>query len=239
VATLPTLELVVARYAEDLAWIRRVPKRFSVTVCNKGHDDPVLPPRRNVVVASWPNVGREAHSFLRYIVERYDALADSTVFAQGRPFDHDPSFHRWLHRIAFRDIEVQDFLWTGFLIDADDRYGSRLFQRWSKNEDGRGLDMDGFWHTVWGEPAPSRVVFYPGAQFAVTADTIRANPRTFYESALEVSASFPDAAHCFERTWDRVFGVNGIPPAFRDGPFPVYFRRTRRWTSGEVNDKLL
>jgi len=228
VADFPTLELVIARYTEDLQWIRRVPKRFAVTVYNKGSDDPSLPPRKNGSVASRPNTGREAHSFLSHIVDRYDTLAEITVFAQGRPFDHDPSFHRWLHRIAFRQIEVPGFLWTGFLIDQDDRTGSRLFRTWTKNENGRALDMNGYWRAMWDTKAPEQYTFYPGAQFAATAAVIRAHPKSWYERALRISETFPDAAHCFERTWDRVFGLCGIPTAYRSGPFPVYFRRIRR-----------
>ncbi len=222
------MELVVARYQEDLQWIRRVPKRFHVTVYNKGEDAPALPKRRQLEVVSLPNTGREEQAYLEHIVRRYDDLADLTVFAQGKPFDHVPSFHKVLHDIAFNRVVVDGFHWMGFIIDEDDATGSRLFQRWSKNPDGDPLPLDDFFQALWGEPAPDRITFYPGAHVAVTAEQVRTQPRSFYERALAISAALPHAAHCFERVWDRIFNAHGIPLAYRDVPKPIYLRRIRR-----------
>jgi len=60
-------ELVVARHREDLNWLRRVPKRFRVTLYDKGGH----PGARHPL----PNIGREAHTYLHHIVTRYDDLA--------------------------------------------------------------------------------------------------------------------------------------------------------------------
>ncbi len=223
-----TLELVVARYHEDLQWVRRVPKRFRVTVYNKGRDEPALWRRMNQDVSPLPNVGREAHTYLHHIVERYDQLADVTVFAQGKPFDHVPSFHRTMHQLAFHKLAVNGFLWMGFIIDRDDATGSLLFQNWSRNTERRPLAMDRFWRALWDEPAPDQVTFYPSGHFAVTAAQIRRRPRSFYQRALQISAADDDMAHCFERTWDRLFGADGIPAEYRDRAMPVYLRKTRR-----------
>lgn len=223
-----TIELVVARYQEDLQWLRRVPGRFRVTVYNKGGDALNLPRRRALEVVATPTVGREERSYLRHIVRRYEDLADITVFAQGKPFDHVPDFHKQLHRIAFRQLAVDRFLWFGFIIDEDDAAGSLLFQRWRGNPDGAVLPLDRFWRQLWNESAPERVTFYPGAHFAVTADQVRTRPRSFYERAVRISAELPHAGHCFERTWDRIFGVDGVPLEYRDVLKPVYLRRIRR-----------
>ena len=223
-----TLELVVARYHEDLQWVRRVPKRFHVSVYNKGLDAPLLPRRRNVEVIPLPNIGREEQSYLRHVVRRYDDLADITVFAQGKPFDHVPSFHKILHHLAFQQVQVCGFLWLGFIIDEDDATGSLLFQNWNRNPDRDPLPLEAFWEALWNEPSPERVTFFPSAHFAVTADQIRSRPKDFYERAVQVSAELPHAGHCFERVWDRIFNVNGIPPEYRAASKPVYLRKVRR-----------
>ena len=75
---------------------------------------------------------------------------------------------------------------------------------------------------------PPHFIFYPGAHFAVTADQIKKRPLSFYEKAIEISSTLPDAGHCFERCWDKVFGVDGIPEEYRDSEFPVYLRPVRR-----------
>lgn len=219
---------MVARHSEDLQWLRRVPRRFNITVYNKGAPPRPLPRRPRLDLFPLPDVGREAFSYLHHVVSRYDTLSDVTVFAQGKPFDHVPDFHKQLSGIAFQRLPVNDFRWMGFIIDEDDARGSLLFRTWSKNPDGRFLDLDAYCQTLWGEAASERFRFYPGAHFAVTAEQVRKQSPSFYEHALEVSATLPDAGHCFERTWDRVFGVNGIPPPYRALPAPIYFRKTRR-----------
>ena len=215
-----SLELVVARHAEDLNWLRRAPKTVRVTVYNKGVD-----PGPGAVL---PNIGREAHTYLHHIVERYDDLADVTVFCQGKPFDHVPDLHKVLRKLAGGDLSIDGFLWLGFVIDRDDRTGSLLFQNWTKNADHHPLPLDVFWKALWGEAAADSCVFYPGGNFMVTRDRVRSRPRAFYEKALRISEDLADAAHCFERVWDRVFDVNGIPELHRKGPFPIYFKPIRR-----------
>lgn len=220
----PAAELVVAHYQESLNWLRRVPRAFRVTVYDKG------PAPSDAIPL--PNHGREAHTYLHHIVERYDALAEVTVFCQGHPFDHVPDLHSTLRRVAAGDLPIRDFLWLGFLIDRDDADGARLFQRWSKNPEQRPLPLTRFFHHLWDEEAPREVVFYGGANFAVTRACMHRKPRAFYERARTLAVDLPDAAHCFERCWDRVFGVNGIPPAHAGAPFPIYLKRIRRLAEG-------
>lgn len=226
------MHLVVARHTEDLKWLRRVPRDIRVFVYDKGgsHSAPDLERGAwNVERKPLPNAGREAQAYLHHILRHYDDPASVTVFVQGKPFDHAPALHDFLRGVADGSEAIGDFRWLGFLIDRDDRRGSLRFQSWSKNPERRPLDMDNFWSAVFGaEPCPEEFVFFGGAQFAVSRERIRARPREFYERALAVASEFPDAAHCFERTWDRVFGVNGIPEELRGQPLPVYLKPIRR-----------
>lgn len=225
------VDLVVAHYLEDTAWLRRVPRAVRVWLYHKGGTQPPAHPAAQVAVL--PNVGREAHTYLHHLVTRYEDLAALTVLVQGRPFDHVPDLHRVLRRWASGEDRVDEFRWLGFLVDEDDRTGSRLFQRWSKNPEHRPLAMPAFWDAVFGAaPCPESFVFFGGANFAVRRETVRRRPRAFYERALRVAAAFPDAAHGFERTWDHVFGVNGIPPACRGKPLPLYLKPIRRLLDG-------
>lgn len=217
----------MTRYAEDLQWLRRVPRRFRVTVYDKGGDDPVLPRRQHLTRVQIPNQGREEYGYLRHIVDHYDDLADITVYSQGKPFDHVPDFHKQLHALAFHQLTVADFYWFGFIIDKDDEQGGLLFQRWACNPAGDPLPMREFWRDLFGEAPPRIKTFYPSAHFAVTAECVRCRPRSFYERALQASVELPHAGHCFERAWDVVFGVDGIPPAYRLQPKPIYLRKIR------------
>ena len=37
------------------------------------------------------NVGREGHTYYKYICDNYYNLEDYTIFLQGQPFDHSPN----------------------------------------------------------------------------------------------------------------------------------------------------
>ncbi|MEI6161514.1 MAG: DUF3431 domain-containing protein [Roseococcus sp.] len=152
-----------------------------------------------------PNVGREAHAWLHHLSERDHTLSPHTVFAQGRPFDHAPDFHRVVRRLAHEEKNPSDFWWLGFLWETDDARGYPSFVHWTKNPSRRELNLADFFPVLFGESAPPVVRYVGGGQFAVPLATVHRRPRAFYEKARDLSLSFPDAAHAFERTWDRVF----------------------------------
>lgn len=226
-AETPAVELVVARYREDVGWLRNVPRELGVHLYDKGGDlDPVAFPRARVVAR--PNEGVEAETYLHHLADRYDTLAPVTVFAQGHPFDHAHDLHKVLRRLVAGEEAVADFRWLGFIIDSDDPRGRRLFVPWSKNRDGRELDLAGFYRQLFAAEAPPWTHFYPGAQFVVTRQAAHRRPREFYARARELAVGWPDGGHCFERTWDRVFDLEGVDPALLGGELVRYLKPIRR-----------
>lgn len=215
------IELVVAHYTENLNWLRNLPTGLQKTIYDKSPEG----------LTEWeaiplPNVGREAHTYLHHLVSRYDTLAEWTIFCQGKPFDHAYDFKKTLREFAAEPLSLNGtgFIWRGHLIDTDDNQGHLLFQPWSKNEDGRGLDMRGFHNALFDTDGPELYTFVLGAQFIVHRNVIRQKSVSFYERALAVSISFSDAAHCFERSWDRLFGVVGIDPNWLAGRLMVQLK---------------
>jgi hypothetical protein len=241
------LELIVARYTEDLNWLRKRPANLTVTIYDKSPDA-----SGSVGAMKLPNVGREAHTYLHHIVTRYDSLAKWTVFCQGKPFDHAYDFKKFLRDFSSTEPKfgansltnpspapdinhvgaTSEFQWLGHLIDTDDNQGARLFRPWSKNEDGRSLDIRGFHQALFDNDGPEFYTFVLGAQFAVHRDVVYRQPLSFYERALAVSTTFPDAAHCFERSWDRVFGVVGVDADWLAGRQTVYLKPMKHQTPG-------
>lgn len=74
------MDIIVARYNENIEWT----KEFSnIIIYNKGEK---LPCGYNEIVLE--NVGREGHTYYKYIYDNYDNLKEYTVFLQGNPFDH-------------------------------------------------------------------------------------------------------------------------------------------------------
>lgn len=203
------LEVVVCRCGEPLDWLRNLPPGVRITV----YDKTPPPAARWAGALPLPNVGREAHAWLHHLVERYDSLAEWTLFAQGRPFDHVPEMHRVVRRLAAGEIPPEDFLWLGFLWETDDSRGRPTFVHWTKNPERRELDLDGFFHALWNEPAPDQVRYVGGGQFVLSRPGARRRTREFFQKALSLAEDFPDAAHAYERTWDRVFLAPPLDPA--------------------------
>ena len=216
----PPLELVVARHEEDLAWLKRVPKQFRITLYNKGDALPDSTPL--------PNIGREAHTYLHHLAGHHDDLADVTVFVQGHPFDHAPDLHQRLRALAEGRETVADFHWLGFLADTDDSRGRRLFVPWSKNPDRVELRLDDFYQQLFRTPGPESYRFFVGAQFIVTREAARRRDRQFYDAALDLSVTFPLAPHCFERSWDRVFATDGTATRLAPDQLTAYLKPIKR-----------
>lgn len=224
-------ELVVARHEEDLSWLRRVPPCFRITVYNKGSSRALpesLKGRGGVSVTPLPNIGREAHTYLTHLVSRYDDPAGTTVFCQGRPFDHAPDLHDRLKALSEGKESPDPFLWYGFLEDTDDPLGRRLFVPWNKNPEGTELSTGRLFESLFGKSSPDFFHFRGGAQFAVSREGVKCRSREFYERALEACLIDPLAAHSFERLWDRFFGDPVIDPSSMGPGGTRYLKRIRR-----------
>lgn len=73
---------VVSRYKEDFNWLKKISYKY--VLYNKGPSDI----EKYFNYRQLPNVGREAHTYLTYIVDNYNSLPDYVGFLQGDPFPH-------------------------------------------------------------------------------------------------------------------------------------------------------
>ncbi|MPR35079.1 DUF3431 domain-containing protein [Salmonirosea aquatica] len=216
-----SIELVVAHYHENLNWLKRVPCTIQKTIYSKA-EAPLLLPHHIL-----SNVGREAHSYLHHLVTRYHSLADYTVFCQGKPFDHAYDFHATLRKLAAGEFSDQSFVWLGHIIDTDTPDGL-LFRQWSKNKVGDELDLAGLHQNLFGTSGPDSYPFVLGAQLIVSRKLVHAQPLPFYQKAFKLTTTFPNAAHGYERMWDRVFNVEGIDRKWLANRKTVYLKPIKR-----------
>mgnify|MGYP001164757589 CR=1 FL=1 len=98
-------EIVVARYDENIEWVRQC--HMPVTVYNKGKD---LFGYENIRCVKLENIGREGHTYLYHILTNWDHLADTTIFTQGNPFQHSPDFLKLLN-YRFKTVQPLSFRW--------------------------------------------------------------------------------------------------------------------------------
>ena len=202
-------EIVVAHYNEDLSWLRD--KVSSCRIYSKGGDeDAATYPHQKL-----PNIGREGHTYLHHIIERYDNLTDVTIFLQGRIDDHiNLSLEEIIERslrtkdgqvttFPFRDLERFDH-WNGFPWEE-----YPCWKKWSSAACAPAAKTPAqYWQQFFsGTPLPVAVGFPPGALFAVRKSTIQRHPRIFYQSLLEelflgnMMHKNPETGHILERFW--------------------------------------
>ena len=88
------VDLIVARYNEDLEWINKVSHLFTrIFIYNKGDNKiennlDMFNDKNKIIYENLKNVGREGHTYLYHIIKNYDNLGDDNIFTQAEPFDH-------------------------------------------------------------------------------------------------------------------------------------------------------
>ena len=175
-----TRDIVVSRYQENVDWAK------NAIIYNKG---PQLSG-----TTSLPNVGREAHTYLYHIINKYDDLPDHTIFLQGNPFDHCPDV---MEKIGSFD-KSSDFIGLGKLLVCD-IHGCPHHC---------GVPMKAFAERI--NKVRDKYEFYAGAQFIVSKAAIQSNPVQYYKDLIQTCSHHVKAieAWCFERAWKYIFNQN-------------------------------
>jgi hypothetical protein len=69
------------------------------------------------------NVGREGHTYYKYICDNYDNLKDYTIFLQGNPFDHSPNLifnlNKYINNINNKELSIDFEFLSENIIDCN------------------------------------------------------------------------------------------------------------------------
>ena len=165
-------------------WTKQFP---NVIIYNKGK---ILDNGYNEVLLN--NVGREGHTYYKYICDNYENLSDYTIFLQGRPFDHSPNILFNLNRyINNKELSIDFEFLSESIHNSSLDLESRYWQ--CKN-------IHKNWEIVFGVNIEKNqeCVFGAGAQFIVSKNKILKNTKEFYFSiAGQVTALPRQCAHDF------------------------------------------
>ncbi len=163
--------IVVARYNEDIDWTRQF---SNVVIYNKGislHDN-------TINELCLPNVGREGHTYYKYICDNYDNLDEYTIFLQGYPFDHSPNLISNLQRFIQTDALDIDFEFLSEHLLYSNLSGCRYHG---------GLPLQEVYKTVFNESVDDKsFIFGAGAQFIVSKHAILKRPKSFYANIVKL-----------------------------------------------------
>jgi hypothetical protein len=180
--------IVVARYHENIEWT----KQFSnVVIYNKGGEiDAKCIPLNNV--------GREGHTYYKYICDHYDDLSDYTVFLQGNPFDHTQNIitklHQCIHTKLESDFELlSDFIFGCNLSGCSIHHNLPLIDTYEKIFKERKTDLS--------------FKVGNGGQFIVSKKYILNRPKSFYETIVDILGKEvnPIEGYVIERFHELIF----------------------------------
>jgi hypothetical protein len=177
--------LVVARYKENVDWIKDINHGF--IVYNKGENDISIP---NIRV---PNEGRESETYLRFILDFYYTLPSNMVFCQGNPFDHCVHF-----RELISQSYKEDLVHLAHYNPTDDENGF---------PNHCGLDIKSALSDL-GLPNPGKFLFAAGAQYIVSRDLIQNKSYEWWDKLYRYHQNRPDAPWIYERIWPIIFNFS-------------------------------
>jgi hypothetical protein len=178
------LEVVVARYNEDVDWVKNL--NYGVTVYNKHAED------NELFSKNLPNVGREGHTFFYHIVNNYDNLADYVAFVQGNPFDHCRNIINEINDFDFK----KEFKPLGNVVELTMEHESinQQVESFSK------LNEFSITYPIY---------LVPGAQYIISKRLIRKNSKEFYQKILNQLSNevYPQSVLDVEKTLFQIYGI--------------------------------
>lgn len=186
--------MVIAKYKEDISWTSSV--KIPLKIYDKSD-------------GSIPNVGREAETYIRYIVEHYNEpnFPDFVVFVQGNPWDHAGNSQEKTMQMIYDTEKLSTDKITSlsgfYLTEQHNAYGT-------KGPEGYRFYFKG--------DVPSMFEFSCGAQYIVPKKCIFHRPKSFYEAIWRAmhnrDISHPIYNACvvdawtMERLWPYIFNIH-------------------------------
>mmetsp|Transcript_6361 Transcript_6361/g.11620 ORF Transcript_6361/g.11620 Transcript_6361/m.11620 type:complete len:550 (+) Transcript_6361:68-1717(+) len=235
------VQLIVARYGEDLQWLDALPQLPAI-VYNRGGSDRLLPAERdNLIIIHQLNDGREDQVFLQHIYDNYEDLPQVTVFLQGWPFGHCPGFMKAVKQTIQALLEPEKVMQlqgagsvTQGLVPITGTFwqynvpAGRLGLATSLAEKhfppdkrtdamnyARALYKQTCQQVLGGATCPRLEWTAEGAQWAVRRDQIRSTSKSTYARALELGEGWEGKFRglVMEALWPVLFGAPEWQPS--------------------------
>ena len=211
------IEIIIARYNEDLAWTLEKPfNQYKYIVYNKGDNENFE--KANVKeIIKLENVGKCDHTYLYHIIKKYDNLSEITVFFPG---SLDMPYKKRIASRLLKDIEQKNKAIFISLNENDikklhynfklDSYKTTHYSNKSKNPEVLLKKSDirpfGRWfENMFGDIKVNCLIYY--GIFSIHKGDIVQHQKSRYEFLIKDLSdhSNPEVGHYFERSWCAVF----------------------------------
>jgi hypothetical protein len=207
--------IIIAKYNEDLSWLKDVNKsNFNIIVYDKSE---AVFFEKDIIVTKLENLGREAHTFLFYIINNYYSLPEFSIFLQGEPFFHcnydggnfgpkidELNVNHVTHGKTFKRFDLNVFLKS----EIYETYLSNLLIHENKACDvtlSSDLDYEFYYFLIFGKKPTSNITFSPGAQYCLNRNSILNRPLSFYQMLYNLCERDPNMPWILERMWFEIF----------------------------------
>lgn len=197
-------KLVIARYSEDISWSDKY-KNIRI-IYNKNPNSPI----ENAITL--PNVGREGHTYLYYIINNYDNLPKTVIFFQGSHEDH------CIYPINYYMENDDKFTALIFKRKESRNWEKNLFvklmKKWYKYKSPSPVidskySFGEFWDKYIQKPYPKDDIlkWTLSAFFAVDRELIRKNSKKYYQNLLNIMEKHNNPMEGFylEKCWYYIF----------------------------------
>ena len=211
------IEIVLARYEEDISWINEYPYNKCKVICyNKG--SPIIV-SEHVRIVELPNVGRCDHTYLYHIINNYDKLDEVTVFLPASCMDTHKKEHT--NNVMKKVISTCNTVLIGLKTEDTIRNTFYYFQldEWkATNIQNAYINPEsslekcvqrpyGLWYDKnFSKELDVNIVCFWGI-FAIAKEHIQQHPKEYYEKLIKYvnTHSNPEAGHYIERSWGVIF----------------------------------
>lgn len=203
-------EIVVSHYNEPIGSLELFrPFDRLVTLYHKGDWEESRFPKwiQPERIIRLPNVGRESHTYLHHIINRWDSLSYNTFFSQAGYDDH------------YNKNEVLPlcyYLCSG-PMEHREYTANLIHHRLGLPRTTTEKSMNDWWNRLQITPNHSLTTLVsnksfqwaPGGIFSVTKNRIQHRPLSFYRNIIDTldSSSDPITGHYCERAWGYIFNI--------------------------------
>lgn len=202
-----TNHLVVSSFDNDLSWLPRRTKNYTIFHRGQGTVFPYTIDHRRIIAS--PNVGYNIYDYCTYIIDHYEQLPETVVFVKGNVFPRhvtESYFDSISNRSEFTPIIEPRLHKTQLPSSYFDDQGMfcEINNSWYLNEHPVKYfhDYNDFLRFCYQSPEiPRYVRFAPGGNYLVPKKNILKFPKVFYENLRTFVSYTPlsGEAHIIER----------------------------------------
>lgn len=214
--TKQTIELIIARYNEDLKWTLDAPfNKFKYIVYNKGSNEDFEKSQVKKII-KLDNVGKCDHTYLYHIVNYYDNLQDINVFLPGSL--NMANKVNMATQLLKHIIENKSAVFLGYETDSiKNKFSDFYLNSWKtsfdKNKDSNVPDElkpsderpYGKWfEKKFGAINVKNYCIY--GIFSVSKKDILQHTKDYYSDFVkDLNYPNPEVGHYIERSWGAIF----------------------------------